>query len=520
MIFAHWKNLRGLQSLNLSENQISDIGSLEKLTSLKTLELNNNKNSIIEISSLGKLISLQSLHLSGNQINDLHFLDKQVGLEILDLSKNKINDISFLKNLTGLKELYLSYNKICDLTPLRHLIIEQGLTINLIHSTTGISVDNNPLTIPPPEIVKRGRKPVVDYFLKLEKEEIELFESKMLFVGLGAVGKTWLLHRLITGETPQEGETTEGISIKQWHFAKNEIKDFRINLWDFGGQEIYHATHQFFLSKRSLYLFIWDARKEQDIVVSFDYWLNIISLLSNNSPIIVVMNKCDERSKAIEEETLKNKFKNIVGFHKVSAKFGTGIEYLKDIIQKNILNLPQVGNNLPKVWNDIRNELEQLGKQSISNSEYKNICLKYGLNAKDAEFIGDYYHDVGVFLHFRDNHILKDILFLNPEWATNAVYKIIDTEEVVNNYGKFHLDQLKTIWDQYEDDKFKYLIELMKRFELCFQLGSSENYIVPELLRPEYTNLEWDYSDNLQFEYDYSFMPAGIITRFITRQPG
>jgi GTPase SAR1 family protein len=31
-------------------------------------------------------------------------------------------------------------------------------------------------------------------------------------------------------------------------------KTFRVNIWDFGGQEIYHQTHQFFLSKRSLYL--------------------------------------------------------------------------------------------------------------------------------------------------------------------------------------------------------------------------------------------------------------------------
>ncbi|WP_347242416.1 hypothetical protein [Nostoc sp. FACHB-888] len=29
-------------------------------------------------------------------------------------------------------------------------------------------------------------------------------------------------------------------------------REFRVNIWDFGGQEIYHATHQFFLTRRSL----------------------------------------------------------------------------------------------------------------------------------------------------------------------------------------------------------------------------------------------------------------------------
>ena len=40
---------------------------------------------------------------------------------------------------------------------------------------------------------------------------------------------------------------------------------------------------------------------------------------------------------------------------------------------------------------------------------------------------------------------------------------------------------------------------------------------MPELLRPSKPEFEWDYRDNLRFEYRYDFMPAGIITRFIVR---
>ena len=265
-------------------------------------------------------------------------------------------------------------------------------------------------------------------------------------------------------------------------------------------------------------MFVWDARKDEDRITSFDYWLNVISLLSNNSPIIIVMNKCDERRKAIGQETLKAKFPNIKCFHEVSANTGQGIDSLKEDIKKHILKLPQIGDELPKVWADIRNELENLDQHCIKNTKYKVICEKFGQNEKEAEFLSDYYHDLGVFLHFSDNRILNDIVFLNPTWATNAVYKIIDTKEVVENYGKFSFSQLKVIWKEYDEDKYKYLIELMIKFEICFELGKSEVYIVPELLKPEFPELEWDYADNLRFEYNYSFMPAGIITRFITRQ--
>ncbi|NJO90657.1 MAG: hypothetical protein HC831_18130 [Chloroflexia bacterium] len=39
---------------------------------------------------------------------------------------------------------------------------------------------------------------------------------------------------------------------------------------DFAGQDIYHATHRFFLSQRSLYALVSDERKEN---TDFKYWL-------------------------------------------------------------------------------------------------------------------------------------------------------------------------------------------------------------------------------------------------------
>ena len=36
----------------------------------------------------------------------------------------------------------------------------------------------------------------------------------------------------------------------------------RLAVWDFGGQEIYHATHQFFLTDQSLFVLVWSARAD------------------------------------------------------------------------------------------------------------------------------------------------------------------------------------------------------------------------------------------------------------------
>ena len=45
--------------------------------------------------------------------------------------------------------------------------------------------------------------------------------------------------------------------------------------WDFGGQDIYHATHQFFLTDRSLFLLLWNARQGWE-QAKLHYWLDII----------------------------------------------------------------------------------------------------------------------------------------------------------------------------------------------------------------------------------------------------
>jgi internalin A len=106
-------------------------------------------------------------------------------------------------------------------------------------------------------------------------------------------------------------------------------------------------------------------------------------------------------------------------------------------------------------------------------------------------------------------------VFLRPEWATNAVYRLVDTKEIVKACGRFDFCQLRGIWTDYPEDKHLYLIALMRKFELCFQIEDGTAYIIPELLTPSAPDFGWDYQGNLGFEYRYEFMPSGIMTRFI-----
>ena len=121
------------------------------------------------------------------------------------------------------------------------------------------------ISIPPLEIIKSGPKAILSYFNEIERDTVYLLECKMIILGNAGVGKTTLMKKLKDPSLhvePGKEFFTRGIKIVPWElsctFADGETHNVKIHSWDFGGQEIYHSTHQFFLTKRSLYLFVWD----------------------------------------------------------------------------------------------------------------------------------------------------------------------------------------------------------------------------------------------------------------------
>jgi internalin A len=503
------------------------IKDLEKKINNQLIQL--NIGDIFDVTNgyaVGGRGNIVGLNLSDIKLADISFLKDFHHLTHLNLGRNQIADISPLIGLKNLQRLTLKNNKI---TRLPEELVEWGMEIKWEDDlSSGIILEDNPLETPPIEIVKQGTDAVRNYFTELKKEYVRLLHAKLLIVGNGEVGKTTLMKKLKNnnfkvkiGKEP----STHGINILPWEltcrFKQNHDDTVKINFWDFGGQDIYHATHQFFLTKRSLYLFVWEARKEEESR-SFHYWLNIIKLLSANSPVIVVMNKSDLRGKLIDEASFKEKFNNIVTFLQVSCFTGSGIPELTAEIRSCLGNMDHLQDTLPGVWLKIRDHLKNEKKDYISLEEYFSICKTYHLPEERAEYLGSYLHDLGVILHYRHDKLLENTVILNPEWATEAVYKLIDTRQILENKGRFNFADLKTYWDKTRFPRHKHaeLVRLMEKFELCFPITESDIHIVPELLPTERPGLDvqvYKGPGNLHFQYHYDFMPEGIITRFISR---
>ena len=519
-----------LEKLNLDSNKLTDISPLSTLPNLSYLDLNSNK--LIYISPLSTLSNLEELNLRNNQLSD----------------------ISVLTNLDKLKRLDIRNNDFIDILEIEHLIQRIGIDFftkrkspfmrsiqdygdDQSNNYDVLNTDNEPnkvggvkvgpvLTCLPPEIIDGGDKAIKEYLNSFAKgNNTKLHEAKLLILGDGGVGKTTLFRKLqnINVKMPEEGESTKGIDIHKLSFKITDDENFTINLWDFGGQEIYRATHQFFLSKRSLYILVTDTRRED---TDFSYWLQLIELLGGDSPIIIVQNEKGGRQKQLDIGRIQKRFKNIVEVISLDLKEdNSGIKKLYDTIQHYVKKLPHVNDTLPKSWRNIRLTLEILSetKPSIEPDEYYRICENEGMKEHNKMLVlSQYFHDLGVFLHFQDDKILKKIIILQNQWATKAVYAILDDGKIINQQGKFNKQDANSIWGRYKyySEAYIQLIRLMKNFELCYEVphGPDETYIAPQLLnisKPDYE--EW-VSHNIIVKYHYKFMPKGLMARFIVRR--
>ncbi len=521
------RDLPFLSTLSLIGCSLVDVSPLGALTSLTSLDLEGNK--VVDVSPLGALTSLTSLNLGSNRVVDVSPLGALTSLTSLDLKVNEVADVSPLGTLTQLTSLDISYNKIKILPQwVRGFKGEITWESSSRYGPPGLFLKFNPLEKPPIEVVKEGKDAIINYFKELEEDSVRFLHAKVLLVGQGEVGKTTLMKKILDPDhtvKPGTEDTTEGIDIQPWSIQctleDDSVEDITVHFWDFGGQEIYHSTHQFFLTKRSLYLFVWDARKEED-PRAFDYWLEIIRLLGQGSPIIMVMNKADERIINVDEKSLINEFPNIENFHKVSCVRGDGLPPLIWQVRETLGRLPHLADTLPASWLEIRNALTKDTRDYITLEEYYRICQGFGLGLERADFLSGYLHDLGVILHFRTDKVLENTVILKPQWATEAVYKLIDTKEIIQNHGRFSFHGLKTYWapEKYPAALHLQLVRLMERFELCFNYTHTDEYFVPELLPPEQPEFDtslYNGSRALRFEYRYRFMPVGIISRFISR---
>jgi internalin A len=531
-------SLNSLQFLDLGDNNLNHIPEMIScLINLKTLHLNSNSLSHFP-ETITELINLQSLNLGGDQSRHNHIeeipkkISKLSNLQSLNLSFNSIRNIpEEIVQLTNLQSLDLRNNKlehfpevITRLYSLEFLKVQQNYITELpkaivkLPKLSSLDLSRNPIQTPPLELARKGIIAIREYFQQLETEGVDyLYEAKLLIVGEGGAGKTSLANKIIKPDYRlREESSTKGIEVLPWSFLREDGNQFVVNIWDFGGQEIYHATHQFFLSKRSLYILVADNRKED---TDFYYWLNIVELLSHNSPILIVKNEQENRKRELPSN-LRSEFRNLKDEIATNLAKDNDLAPILAACKYHLNQLPHIGDPLPKTWVKVRAALEQDARNYISYAEYLQICEVNGYTEGKYNFkLSEYFHDLGICLHFQDDRTspLYKTVILKPKWGTDAAYAVLDNAKVIANFGRFTHEDLSQIWNSKEyREMHAELLELMQKFQLCYKIPQTQDsYIAPQLLSKTQPNYSWEDRNNLILRYTYDFMPKGIVSKFI-----
>ena len=152
------------------------------------------------------------------------------------------------------------------------------------------------------KISEKGRRGVQENW-SLRKYVFTLITLILLWIR-GFISSCAFFFRIVEGSRYSKDEnfniSTVRIVVSDWTYCKqvkhsqSGLKSITFKTWDFGGQEEYYATYQCFLSRRSLYLVVWNVTHGMKGAQEIKPWLLNIQVCTSlgSLPCAHIHSKC------------------------------------------------------------------------------------------------------------------------------------------------------------------------------------------------------------------------------------
>lgn len=346
-----------------------------------------------------------------------------------------------------------------------------------------------------PEEIGKGPYELSLYLAILKDGSIVDRSVRVHVVGNFAQGKTSLVQRLVRAEV-KKVESTDGIEVSRLKSCgrhlqidkddntkiegytrafseemmfKDEEIPIKYDIWDFGGQYVFYATHSLFHSNRAIYILVMNLPKDMGKIIRdkkcpnetgdrnmeyfIRFWMNSIhsfagSLDGHEPPVILVGTHMD-RVKGFRKRTkLKhaaNYFENVrrlfdgtqVINHIQKNDFAVNNSKLHDentdMLRKEILRIGQSkarAVEIPTRWIGLENELKQMTENVITLDTIKTTIIENDLplmNEEEIKLFLQYQHVKGTLFYF-DRKPVANYIVLDPQYLIDA-FKCIVTSE-------------------------------------------------------------------------------------------
>ena len=517
--FGNFNGLGGLQRLKtlaITDNDnlesFSDLSALEELTAIRKISLSRNPR-LQSLDGLQRLQTLEELTASHcEKLSDLSALERLTSIRKVDLSGNpRLETLNGLQKLQALEELDASNcEKLSDLRALEGLdsLVEadfhncgiQEFPRFLLKLNT-LRLHGNPLGDFPLELLGDHNNanciPAAEnYFRELAKGKVENTTRKWLVLGNRRTGKTTLLKALNDEELREDEESTHGIVIRRIN-----VEGITIEFWDFGGQDLYLATHHLFMKSVDGILLCYrrdEPEKQADGLgwewenKSLAYWLDMAKAASPNARILPVeiapapSKKPDpwdkakqmlDRETALDKVTVPNAFND-----RTNLKYST-----EDIRLKLQRASKRKKYPLPKAWLEV---IERLDERRKNEKLLDRAQFKKEARCPDPGTLLQYLHGSGELFYQPD--LFRGQIVLDQQWMLDAVYALFDRKKtwitlIGGNNGRFHAVMAKEVWPHNTEIEHKLFLSTMVSCAAAFEATPSGTsfyekvYIILEL---------------------------------------
>ncbi|MHA1312194.1 MAG: ADP-ribosylation factor-like protein [Candidatus Helarchaeota archaeon] len=223
-----------------------------------------------------------------------------------------------------------------------------------------------------------------DNLTKLVLEFFKELSPKIVFIGLGGVGKTTITKLIRAEDIPMQHIPTVVGNI-----VGIKIGNLTFSGWDLAGQEQFSFTWNKFIKKSDIIIIVIDSSQEISKIKRNRYFVDLIKRESPESKVIAIANKQDLPHKkspeiigkllnvptfpliAINEDQRVNMLSYIAEILELSEEIQALIEPMvlrDDLIQLAELTLELTGNlnKVPKIYEQIAILSNELGEKDIA----------------------------------------------------------------------------------------------------------------------------------------------------------
>eukprot|EP01125_Pyxidicula_operculata_P006879 TRINITY_DN2359_c0_g1_i1.p1 TRINITY_DN2359_c0_g1~~TRINITY_DN2359_c0_g1_i1.p1 ORF type:complete len:1423 (+),score=357.36 TRINITY_DN2359_c0_g1_i1:201-4271(+) len=509
--------------------------------------------------ALDLLVNLEALYLGDNRLTHLPESLSLLApnLVVLKCDHNMIkalpNCLAIMKELTT---LIANDNHIIEI-PVSAILSLSKLTQFTILPTSDYKIKRPTI---PAKVVKDERDrntgtAVLNYMKEIFSGGYRVVNRcKLMFVGDGGVGKTSLAASFKEyadeskdkkkdkklNQPKEPNVATDGIDVnsifiepfgKKLVVSKGDKKRIEFSMWDFAGQEVYYATHQFFLNEEAIYIVVCNMEDEKEQAFGrVEYWLQSISNRAPKAPTIIVCTHWDYEKRQKQPKYWKNfkdnlnarfkeKFVTLIDVYPVSNESKQGVEdILKGLVKIALSNRYKKRLGLeeerPTTWLMLESFAKALKtKLVVPVVEWKTWC-ELAMNEcnlkteQSVRYATEYLHQVGVVVWFDSPNqdtsplgSLSDKVILDSEWLTEVFSSVVSAKfdprfgmSGTIRQGILQHKDLSMIWraPKFPSYTHPFLLAVLQKFEVLHMLEGNaiNNTLISDDLLAEQNSLQ------------------------------